>query len=87
MNFDVIWIPSAENQLADIWVNAADRSAVTEASSRIDQILGTDPNGAGESRTDGRRILIELPLVVYYEVSAPDRRVRVLRVLAVGSLG
>lgn len=86
MNFDVWWIPAAEDQLAEIWMAAADRNAVTQAADRIDTALSADPLGVGESRPDRYRVLIEMPLVVYYEVSEPDRRVRVLRVTAAGTL-
>lgn len=86
MNFDVIWVPAAESQLAAIWTNARDRNAVTRASDRIDRELRTDPQSKGESRPPGLRVLIDLPLVVYFEVSEPDRRVRVLRVIGSGSL-
>ncbi len=87
MNFDVWYVPAAENELATIWANATERNAVTEASDRIDAALARDPLGVGESRADRYRVLIDLPLVVYYEVSEPDRRVRVLRVVAADSLG
>jgi hypothetical protein len=31
MKFTVIWKPTAEQALADIWINSANRSAVTDA--------------------------------------------------------
>jgi hypothetical protein len=86
MNFTVVWVPSAEDQLADLWLNARDRGALTRAADRIHRLLGTDPINAGESRPDDRRVLIELPLVVYFEISEPDRMVRVLRVISGESL-
>jgi plasmid stabilization system protein ParE len=86
MNFDVWWIPAAENQLAEIWMAATDRNAVTQAADRIDTALAADPLGVGESWPDRYRVLIDMPLVVYYEVSEPDQRVRVLRVVAAGTL-
>jgi hypothetical protein len=54
---------------------------VARAADRIDQLLGTAPAGVGESRGDRFRVLIELPLTVYYEVHEADRRVQVLRVV------
>jgi plasmid stabilization system protein ParE len=82
MNYDVIWVPSAENQLASIWTAARNRTAVARAAARIDGMLANDPNSEGESRPDGRRVLIVMPLVVYYQVDEADRRVRVLHVRA-----
>jgi hypothetical protein len=36
MNFTVIWVYDAQDQLAEIWMAAADRSAVSAASHRLD---------------------------------------------------
>ena len=81
MNYSVIWVPSAEDQLAAIWIASVRQAAVTAAADRIDQLLGTAPNGVGESRADGYRVLIDLPLVAYYQVADAERLVRVLRVI------
>lgn len=81
MNYTVVFVPSAEGQLAAIWTASGNRNAVTRAADRIDQLLGMDPAGVGESRDDRFRVLIELPLTVYYEVHEADRRVQVLRVV------
>jgi plasmid stabilization system protein ParE len=63
-------------------MSARNHEAVTAAVDRIDRALANSPNGVGESRPDGYRILIELPLVVYYQVVEGNRLVRVLRLLA-----
>jgi plasmid stabilization system protein ParE len=86
MEYTVIWVPSAEGQLAELWMAARDREAVTLASDRIDRTLCDAPLDAGESRPDGYRILIDLPLVVYFQVIPDDRLVRVLRVIGSRSL-
>jgi hypothetical protein len=39
MTYDVDWLPSAVNRLTEIYLNALDKRAVTEASHRIDVIL------------------------------------------------
>src|SRR5262249_46426250 len=64
MNFTVVWDPAAEQELAELWINAPDRNAVTQAANHIDRTLQTDPEQHGESRPDGRRILIVAPLGV-----------------------
>jgi hypothetical protein len=74
MNYTVIWDPDAEQELARIWMSAPDPAAVTVAAHRIDQSLGRDPGGSGESRDEPLRILLVPPLGVYYEVDE-DRRV------------
>lgn len=82
MKFTVTWTASAENKLAELWNDAdsTSRSAITKAANRIDKQLATDPQSQGESRSEGRRILIEPPLAVVFRVFEPDRKVVVLRV-------
>ena len=80
MRFTVVWKPSLKQRLADIWLNAADREAVTTAAHRIDTILRLTPRGQGESRSGNTRILIVSPLAVTYEVFNDDRRVEVLAI-------
>jgi plasmid stabilization system protein ParE len=80
MNYTVVWKPEAERRLADLWLAASDRAAVTRAANRIDQLLQTNPDQQGESRGRGRRILIEAPLGILFVVKPADRIVQVLTV-------
>ncbi len=84
MNLTVVWQPTAEATLADLWNNAPDRAAVTRAANTIDALLKRDPLGVGESRTDNLRVLFVPPLAVDYEVLEDDCLVRVLKVWRVG---
>lgn len=77
MKYTVIYLPSAEQQLADLWLQAADRSAITSASDKIDQLLKDNPLAVGESRVSNIRILFEEPLVVVYDVREADLVVKV----------
>jgi hypothetical protein len=43
MRYTVLWEPSAEAELAQIWLDAADRRAVQEAADRIDSTLRMNP--------------------------------------------
>lgn len=43
----------------------------------LDTELRTDPFAKSESRGGNRRIKVELPLAVYYDVPVPDRLVTV----------
>jgi hypothetical protein len=47
-HFTVVWKRSAEADLADIWINAADRAAVTNAVQLIDVKLAESPTEWGE---------------------------------------
>ncbi|MFQ5734727.1 MAG: hypothetical protein ACE5KM_22565 [Planctomycetaceae bacterium] len=80
MRFRVIWKPEPQQRLTEIWMASGDRTAVTEAVNRIDAILATDPDSAGESRDESMRVLFLRPLVVLFEVIEEDRRVDVVGV-------
>jgi plasmid stabilization system protein ParE len=77
MKFTVVWKPSAETKLAEIWTDATDRQAVSSAADSIDALLGVSPLEVGESRVSNTRILTVSPLSVYYDVYEGDRRVAV----------
>jgi plasmid stabilization system protein ParE len=79
MRYTVIWRPSAENQLARIWLRAADRQAVQQASDRIDHLLRVSSIARGNDRP-GLHELTVPPLRALFAVSPADRRVTVLRV-------
>jgi len=80
MNWRVGWVKTAEDELADIWLRAPDRDAITAAASVIDQRLERDPYDKSESREDGERIAFEKPLAVRYRVIPEQWLVTVLRV-------
>lgn len=77
MKFTVLWVPSAERDLADLWNNAPDRAAVTAAADTIDSLLARDPLSQGEAREGARRLLFVEPLAIYYDVDPGDRLVTV----------
>jgi plasmid stabilization system protein ParE len=79
MRFTVTWHPSAERELAEIWLAATDRQAITQAAHVIDQLLAFDPLAQGEEFY-GDRILVALPLVVTFAVNEQDRTVQILQV-------
>ena len=79
MRYTVTWTPSAQDELADIWINAPDRQAVTAAQHRIDRTLRVDAHTKGQDY-DGDRMLEEWPLVVVFTVSPDDRLVEVISV-------
>jgi hypothetical protein len=80
MNWTVLWLPRAENRLAELWTNATDRNAVREAADEIDRLLQHDPLNQGESRGGQLRFLFERPLAVYFTVDQSHQVVRGTRV-------
>ena len=80
MNFMVDWRPDALQDLAAIWVAAADQNAVAAATHAIDQTLSVDPDTVGRLVFDTVREYHHPPLGVEFEVIHADMRVWVLAV-------
>ena len=78
--YTVVWVESAQSELADIWLSASNRSAVTAAADEIDRVLVTDANAQGVDVSEGLRAIFVHPLRVLFTVSDEDRMVEVLRV-------
>jgi hypothetical protein len=76
MRFTVVWSPVALGQLADAWVQATDRDAVTRAADEIDRTLRTDPDQQG-LEFYGDRLLEILPLRAVFTVHPDDMLARV----------
>lgn len=87
--YKVRWVETAVFKLADAWTQAdsAQRAAITAAAHRIEEALRISPLDAGESRGEGRRIVIDLPLVVICEVDPDNEIVTVLDVGVPGAGG
>jgi hypothetical protein len=69
----VVWDEAALDELADIWVRItpAARARVEAAHGEVNRRLQTDPANEGESRSEGRRVTIVLPLAVVFRYD-PD---------------
>ncbi len=80
IRFTVTWLEGAQNHLAQIWVDAPDRQAVTEAANEIDLKLATDATSKGIPLSEGLRSLYIPPLHVLFTVSELDRLVVVVSV-------
>ena len=83
MSYTVVWEPAAERKLAEIWLASSHRAAITAAADDIERMLRHDPTQAGELVDVDKHRLISAPLVVYFDVSVPDRRVHIWAVWAV----
>jgi plasmid stabilization system protein ParE len=79
MRYTVVWLDQALNDLARIWMQAADPLAVRDASNEVDRQLADDPETKGEEFY-GDRLLVVLPLQVVFRVRPDDRIVEVLNV-------
>ena len=75
--FAVEWEPTALNGLANVWMLAPDRQAVTAASSTADLLLAREPIGNGALIQTGLYRLRIPPLGVIYSVDEVQQVVRV----------
>ena len=80
MKYTVVWSAEAEARLAEIWLSAPDRKAVSKLAARIDALLRDDAHMVGESREGSRRIVLEPPLGAAFSVNQDDRFVLVLEI-------
>ena len=83
MKYEVLWTPSALDEVAELWANAdaAMRKAITAATAKIDSLLRNSPDEVGESRPSNQRIAFVPPLGVRFQMRS-DQNVVVLRVWA-----
>lgn len=79
MRFTVVWSLIALDQLAELWLNAADRNAVTIAQYLTDQFLLIDPDTQGVPFF-GDRLLVVPPLRVLFSINVMDMQVVVEQV-------
>jgi mRNA-degrading endonuclease RelE of RelBE toxin-antitoxin system len=79
MKYTVVWLPSAENELARMWLQGSDRRAISAASDQIDRALRINPEMKGRQLGD-RRLLRVPPVAVLFRVYPDDRMVKVIQV-------
>lgn len=72
MTYTVVWRPTAERKLADIWLAAQDREAVRAAADAMESLLKSTPADVGEARDGKTRILTVSPLAIYFDVLDDD---------------
>jgi hypothetical protein len=82
MKWTVVWLGTTEDELAEIWLRAEDRQAITVASHQIDQELRKDADQKGEDFY-GDRVFQSGPLAVVFELSPDDRLVRITQVMRI----
>ena len=80
MKYTVRWVKHAENELARIWMDAADRKLISDAAYALETELTRSPEKVGESRGGVQRIAFSGPLIVTFEVRADDAVVLILNV-------
>ena len=77
MRYRIHWLPSAESELAEIWLASSDRKRITTAAAELDRRLAANAPDEGESRSNELRITFELPLAIVFRVLADVNLVEV----------
>lgn len=75
--YTVVWAVEAQDDLAEIWINARDRNTVSRAVHAIDRELAEAPSTRGWELHEGLRALFVPPLKIAFSVREEDRRVEV----------
>lgn len=79
MTWQVICTPTAEEDLAAVWLAApAYPNAITAAANKIDSLLAANPEMLGDISFDTVRVVEVHPLGAEYEVVAANHTVWVL---------
>ncbi|HEX5472442.1 MAG TPA: hypothetical protein VFW73_11175 [Lacipirellulaceae bacterium] len=86
IRYTVTYTRKAVDVLAQLWLDAPDRSALAIAGDEIDRILRNDTPQKGVSIERGFRQLNVAPLVADFSVEEDDRIVTVWRIHHVGEL-
>jgi len=79
MKYSLTWSKKAEDALGAAWLSASSeqRQIITITTRAIERELEVRPKDVGESRPDGRRMAISLPVALIYQVFEDDMLVRV----------
>lgn len=84
MKYEVVWSPTAEQQLAGIWMAAPDPVLVTVSADWLEDRLTRDPLRLGDAMESSvHRTAYHAPLGIEFEVIEDDKRVLVHGVFAV----
>ncbi len=86
IHYTVTYIEDARDQLAEIWLEVLDRSAVAKADDEIDRILKDDASLKGTEVREGLRQLVVPPLKVQFTIEEDDRLVTIWSVRHIGEL-
>jgi len=83
MIWTVTWLPDAHDELLNLYLQAVDRRALSNAANQIDRELRVDADTKGLPFVGGDRILRIAPLVVVFSLYPDDCLVEVNQVFRV----
>jgi len=80
MTFRVVWTDKATQELAEIWLNAADREAVNAAAALIDRVLKVHPLDDRHEIVNGFGTALRVPVGIDFGVDPENQLVIVVAV-------
>jgi hypothetical protein len=87
VTFRVVFRPQADRDLVDLWLESDNQQAITTAVDRLVRNLESDPFQVGESRGAMRRIALDWPVGIEFEVDENAGVVQVYRFLTFKARG
>jgi hypothetical protein len=78
--YTVVWVESAIDELAELWIVSTDRNSIVAAVNVVDQELAIDASNKGTELSEALRAFFSPPPRVLFSVREEDRTVEVLRV-------
>lgn len=81
--FTVVWLEEAVDDLADCWLNAADRMAVSNVANTIGRLLAKQPARRAVLLTENLMKVDLPPLRVYFCLHADDCRVEITNIVLI----
>src|SRR5262249_42797240 len=80
MNWNVEWVPAAEDELLEIWLRAPDRNVVSAAQGQGDHHLRSAPHANGRRAPEGLYRIDSPPLAISSTMDDAARGVEVVSV-------
>ena len=88
MTYDVAWTASADDMLTEVWLEAADRNAVSAVAHRVNHALACTPLAVGRPMDSSvHRAAYAPPLYIEFYVIEDDKKVVVQAVAVVSPRG
>jgi hypothetical protein len=79
VSYRVIFKPQVDRDLVDLWLESDHQRAMTESIDSLVRGLERDPTQVGESRGPQRRIALEWPVGIEFEIDEATQEVRIYR--------
>jgi hypothetical protein len=77
VSFRVIFVPQANRDLVDLWIESDQQQQMTTAVDHLVKQLQSNPSEVGEARSANRRVAFQSPIGIAFEVDQALQQVTV----------